>query len=53
MSEQQAGEAWPGISVFFPAYNSKLGWYPRVSLEEGLRHTLAYYEQHGQHYWDL
>jgi UDP-glucose 4-epimerase len=31
---------------------SKLGWCPRVSLEEGLRRTLAYYEQHGQHYWD-
>jgi UDP-glucose 4-epimerase len=31
---------------------SKLGWRPRVSLEEGLRRTLVYFEQHRQHYWD-
>jgi UDP-glucose 4-epimerase len=31
---------------------SKPGWCPRVSLEEGLRRTLAYYEEHQQHYWD-
>ena len=31
---------------------SKLGWCPRVSLEEGLRRTLAFYEEHQQHYWD-
>ena len=31
---------------------SKLGWCPRVSLEEGLRRTLAYYEEDRQHYWD-
>jgi UDP-glucose 4-epimerase len=31
---------------------SKLGWCPRVSLEEGLRRTLDYYRQHGEHYWN-
>jgi len=30
---------------------SKLGWCPRVSLEEGLRRTLDYYRQYGEHYW--
>ena len=30
---------------------SKLGWRPRIPLEEGLRRTLAYYEEHGSHYW--
>lgn len=31
---------------------SKLGWCPRVSLEEGLRRSIHYYEEHGHHYWD-
>jgi UDP-glucose 4-epimerase len=29
---------------------SKLGWRPRVSLAEGLRRSLAYYEEHAEHY---
>ncbi len=31
---------------------SKLGWRPRVPLEEGLRRTLAFYEEHKRHYWE-
>ena len=31
---------------------SKLGWRPCVSLEEGLRRALRYYEEHGSHYWE-
>jgi UDP-glucose 4-epimerase len=30
-----------------------LGWAPRVSLREGLGRTIAYYEAHGAHYWDV
>jgi nucleoside-diphosphate-sugar epimerase len=28
-----------------------LGWEPKVSLEEGLRKTIDYYEKHKKHYW--
>jgi len=31
---------------------SKLGWCPRISLEEGLRRTFRYYESHQEHYWE-
>jgi UDP-glucose 4-epimerase len=30
---------------------SKLGWCPRVSLKEGLRRSLRFYEEHHVHYW--
>jgi UDP-glucose 4-epimerase len=30
---------------------SALGWCPRVSLEEGLRRSLAYYDRYREHYW--
>jgi len=29
-----------------------LGWTPRVPLREGLIRTLAYYREHGKHYWE-
>ncbi len=29
----------------------KLDWRPRVSLEEGLRRTVSYYQEHYRHYW--
>jgi UDP-glucose 4-epimerase len=28
------------------------GWEPRVSLRDGLERTLAFYREHGAHYWD-
>jgi len=28
-----------------------VGWAPACSLEEGLARTIAYYDQHRQHYW--
>jgi UDP-glucose 4-epimerase len=31
---------------------SKLGWCPRISLEEGLSRTFRYYEAHREHYWE-
>src|SRR4051794_35980095 len=27
------------------------GWGPEVSLEDGLERTLAFYREHGEHYW--
>jgi UDP-glucose 4-epimerase len=30
---------------------SKLGWCPRVSLQEGVRRTFRFYEDHREHYW--
>jgi UDP-glucose 4-epimerase len=29
-----------------------LGWTPRVGLMEGLRRTVAFYREHGTHYWE-
>lgn len=29
-----------------------VGWEPRTPLAEGLRRTVAYYRQHGRHYWE-
>jgi UDP-glucose 4-epimerase len=28
------------------------GWEPKVGLSEGLGETIAFYRQHGEHYWD-
>ena len=30
---------------------AKLGWKPKISLQEGLTKTLQYYKEHGLHYW--
>lgn len=29
-----------------------LGWKPTIPLAEGLRRTLAYYQEHAHHYWE-
>jgi UDP-glucose 4-epimerase len=36
----------------FSKIRSRLGWSPRVSLDEGLGRTLRYYGAHGAQYWD-
>lgn len=35
----------------FSLIRRELGWAPRVSLDEGLRTSIAYYSEFGQHYW--
>ena len=43
------------IGDYFADYRmiqSTLGWTPKVSLQEGLARTLAFYKQYHQHYWD-
>ena len=36
----------------FRKIRSKLGWCPHISLDEGLRRTFRFYEEHRQHYWE-
>jgi len=36
----------------FSFIHDELGWEPKVGLREGLRRTLAYYQEHRAHYWD-
>jgi len=42
------------IGDFYGNYgkiHQALGWSPRIPLGEGLARTIAYYRQHGEHYW--
>lgn len=43
----EPGDYWADASKI----KSVVGWGPRVSLEEGLRRTIAYYRAHREHYW--
>jgi len=36
----------------FSLATQELGWTPTVGLAEGLRRTVDYYREHGQHYWE-
>lgn len=36
----------------FGKIRNKLGWQPRVGLSDGLKRTIEYYAQHGEHYWE-
>jgi nucleoside-diphosphate-sugar epimerase len=31
--------------------SQEIGWYPQISLEEGLSRTIKFYEQNKHHYW--
>lgn len=35
----------------FSRARSELGWAPEVSIEDGLRRTVEFYREHGEHYW--
>jgi dTDP-glucose 4,6-dehydratase/UDP-glucose 4-epimerase len=37
----------------YDKFEATTGWQPQVSLTEGLATTLAYYQQHHRHYWDV
>jgi dTDP-glucose 4,6-dehydratase/UDP-glucose 4-epimerase len=36
----------------FSLASRELTWTPKVGLAEGLRRTVDYYREHGQHYWE-
>ena len=40
-------------SVYSSYYKIRmdLGWQPKVTLREGLKETLSFYEKHKKHYW--
>lgn len=37
----------------FGKISRQLGWTPRTSLRDGLRHTLEFYERHAAQYWPI
>lgn len=43
----EPGDYWADITKI----GAKVGWSPRISLDEGLRRTIDFYRQHRDHYW--
>jgi UDP-glucose 4-epimerase len=43
----EPGDYWTDIAKI----RRLTGWEPRVELADGLERTIAYYRQHGRHYW--
>ena len=39
------------IYVSHERFSELTGWEPQVSLRDGLAETLAFYREHGEHYW--
>jgi nucleoside-diphosphate-sugar epimerase len=39
------------IYVSHDKLSAATGWEPKVTLEEGLAETIAFYKRHGEHYW--
>ena len=37
----------------FSKIKAVLGWQPKVGIREGLRKSLAFYQTHHQHYWEV
>lgn len=44
---QEPGDFYSDISKI----RRVMGWEPKTSLEEGLRHTIDYYRRYKEHYW--
>jgi UDP-glucose 4-epimerase len=40
------------IYVDHARFTEATGWEPRVSLEDGLKTTIDFYKEHGDHYWN-
>ena len=37
----------------FSKISSELDWYPKISLEQGLKETIEYYNSNSIHYWKI
>lgn len=46
-AEVEPGDYWANITKI----GRVVGWEPKISLEEGIRRTIAFYRQYRQYYW--
>jgi UDP-glucose 4-epimerase len=46
-AEVEPGDYWADITKI----GRVVGWEPKISLEEGIRRTIAFYRQYRQYYW--